>query len=112
MWAGNQPDVAGSPERRHARRWVTRIGLGAAIGGGLGVVVGAVWGAIAYRVGSLAMWVVVLACTIFLGMLGAFIGGLAGLESPDPGREPTQTDEPLTRPRSSSGPERGGRLPR
>jgi hypothetical protein len=88
---------------------VTRIGLGTVFGGALGIVVGMIWGAVAYRVGSVAMWVVVLACTIFLAILGAFIGGLAGLESPDPGREPTQTDDPLAEPRDLSSPERGGR---
>jgi hypothetical protein len=96
-----------SRERRHARRWVTRTGLGAAIGGSIGLVVGLIWGSIAYRVGSLAMWAVVASCAIFLGILGAFVGGMSGLESPDPGREPSQVDEPLGEPGDLTGPERG-----
>jgi hypothetical protein len=94
-------------ERRHARRWLTRIGLGAAIGGSLGLVLGLIWGSVAYRAGSLAMWAVVAACAIFLGILGAFVGGLSGLESPDPGNEPSQVDEPLEEPRDLTGRERG-----
>jgi hypothetical protein len=96
-----------SRERRHARRWVTRTGLGAAIGGSIGLVVGLIWGSIAYRVGSLAMWAVVASCAIFLGILGAFVGGMSGLESPDPGHEPSQVDEPLEEPRDLTGRERG-----
>ncbi len=100
-------------EGRHARRWVTRIGLGAAIGGAIGLVVGLIWGSIAYRTGSLAMWAVAGGCAIFLGILGAFIGGMSGLESPDPGREPSQVGEPLEEPRDLTGPERGkGATPR
>lgn len=94
-------------EHRHARRWVTRIGLGAAIGGSLGFVLGLIWGSIAYRVGSPAMWAVVGACAIFLGVLGGFVGGMSGLESPDPGHEPSQVDEPLEEPRDLTGRERG-----
>jgi hypothetical protein len=94
-------------EQRHARRWVTRIGLGAAIGGSIGLVVGLIWGSIAFRVGSPAMWAVVASCAIFLGILGAFVGGMSGLESPDPGHEPSQVDEPLEEPRDLTGRERG-----
>ena len=94
-------------ERRHARRWVRRIGLGAAIGGSIGLLVGLTWGSIAYRAGSLAMWTVVASCAIFLGILGAFVGGISGLESPDPGHEPSQVNEPLEEPHDLTGRERG-----
>jgi hypothetical protein len=100
--------MSDTPETRHARRWISRIALGAAIGGVIGIVVGLIWGTLAYRFGSLVMWGALVGCLIFFGILGAFIGGLAGLESPDPGREPTQADEPLA-PRDLSGPERGTR---
>ena len=73
----------------------------------LGLLLGVIWGAIAYGFGSLAIWLVVVACTLFLGLLGAFIGGLSGLESTDPGREPTQREEPLAEPDHLSGPEHG-----
>ena len=99
---------APSREQRHARRWVSRIVIGGAIGIVAGVVIGVIWGLIAYRAGSFAMWAVVAACGIFLGVLGAFVGGLAGLESPDPGREPMQVDDPLREPEGLTGPERGG----
>lgn len=85
---------------------MTRIGLGAAIGGSIGLVLGLIWGLIAYRAGSFAMWAVVIACLFFLGILGAFVGGMSGLESPDPGREPSQVDEPLEEPRDLTGRER------
>jgi hypothetical protein len=94
-------------QERQARRWTGRIGLGAALGAGVGLVVGLVWGAIAYRAGSFAMWTVVIGCVLFLGVLGAFVGGLSGLESTDPGREPSQREEPLTGPDELMGPERG-----
>jgi len=93
-------------QQRHARRWAGRIGLGAAVGAGLGVLAGLVWGSIAYHAGSTGMWLVVLACVMFLGILGALVGGMSGLESTDPGREPSQRAEPLADP-EGVGPERG-----
>jgi hypothetical protein len=93
-------------QQRHARRWAGRIGLGAAVGAGLGLLAGLVWGSIAYHAGSTGMWLVVLACVMFLGILGALVGGMSGLESTDPGREPSQRAEPLADP-EGVGPERG-----
>jgi hypothetical protein len=99
------------PQERHARRWTGRIGLGAGIGAGLGLVAGLVWGSIAYRAGSFGMWLVAVGCVLFLGILGAFVGGLSGLESTDPGREPFQNEEPLAEPDDLIGPERGTGAP-
>jgi hypothetical protein len=96
---------------RQARRWTGRIGLGAAIGAGVGLIAGLIWGAIVYRAGSLGMWLVVLGCVLFLGILGGFVGGLSGLESTDPGREPSQREEPLADPDEFVGPERGRASP-
>ena len=101
---------ASSRERRHARRWVSRIAIGGVVGLVVGLIAGSIWGSIAYRAGSFSMWSVVAACAIFLGLLGMFVGGLAGLESPDPGHEPTQVDEPLREPGHLTGPERGDDL--
>lgn len=98
--------MSAGTQQRHARRWAGRIGLGAAVGGGLGLLAGLVWGSIAYRAGSAGMWLVVLACVMFLGLLGAIVGGMSGLESTDPGREPSQRAEPLADP-EGVGPERG-----
>jgi hypothetical protein len=95
------------PQERHVRRWTARIGLGAAVGASLGLVAGLIWGWIAYGGGSFAMWMVIVGCVLFLGILGAFVGGLSGLESTDPGREPSQRAEPLAEPDDLVGPERG-----
>jgi hypothetical protein len=84
--------------QRHAKRWISRIGLGAGLGAILGVMIGATWGLMVYRVGSLAMWGVLIACTLFLSGVGALVGGMSGLESPDPGREPSQFADPVHEP--------------
>lgn len=98
--------MSAGTQQRHARRWAGRIGLGAAVGAGLGLLAGLIWGSIAYRAGSTGMWLVVLVCVMFLGLLGAIVGGMSGLESTDPGREPSQRAEPLADP-EGVGPERG-----
>jgi hypothetical protein len=85
-------------ERRHIRRWGSRIGIGALVGIGLGAIGGAIWGATAFRPGSMAMWSVAIAGAIFLGLIGAFVGGMSGLESPDPQMEPSQVEEPMEDP--------------
>jgi hypothetical protein len=41
------------------------------------------------------MWAAVVAGVIFGVVLGAFEGGMATLESPEPGREPSQTARPV-----------------
>jgi hypothetical protein len=80
--------------RRHEARLSTRLLLGALIGAALGALIGVVVGSFAFRsTGPLVACV--LAGTIGLGGLGAFWGGMAGLESPDPGEEPFQSDHPL-----------------
>ena len=53
------------------------------MGAVLGVIGGVIWGAIAFRPGAPAMWAVAIATAIFLGVVGAFVGGMSGLESPD-----------------------------
>ena len=85
-------------DRAHERRWLFRLWVGAGLGAVLGLVIGATWGLIAYRTGSLAMWGVLLACTMFLSAVGALAGGMSGLESPDPGKEPSQFDDPVSEP--------------
>jgi len=93
-------------ERRHIRRWASRISIGALVGAGVGAVGGAVWGAIAFRPGSMAMWSVAIASAIFLSLMGALVGGMSGLESPDPRMEPSQFDEPTQEPPGLTRPER------
>lgn len=79
------------------RTW-SRVQRNLVIGGAVGVVVGIVLGLIVgavgfHRPGAIAT--AALAGAIGLGGLGAFWGLLGSLESPDPGDEPGQVDEPL-----------------
>ncbi|HJX08014.1 MAG TPA: hypothetical protein VJ736_08085 [Actinomycetota bacterium] len=68
--------------------------IGAAVGVAIGVVVGVIVGAIAFsRPGAIAASA--LAGGIGIGVLATFWGLLSGLESPDPGNEPGQVDQPL-----------------
>ena len=67
---------------------------GLLLGGAAGAVLGLIIGAIGFqRFG--AILAAMLAGVIGLGGLGAFWGVLAGLDSPDPGREPTEVEHPL-----------------
>jgi hypothetical protein len=67
---------------------------GLLIGGAIGAILGLIIGAIVFqRFG--AILASMLAGVIGLGGLGAFWGVLAGLESPDPGREPGDIEHPL-----------------
>jgi hypothetical protein len=45
--------------------------------------------------GGVGAWLLVVAPAIFLGGVGAFVAGIASLESPQPGNEPSQTGAPL-----------------
>jgi hypothetical protein len=68
--------------------------IGAAVGATIGVVLGLIIGMIVFqRPGAIAA--AALAGAIGIGGLGAFWGLLGSLESPDPGDEPGQVDEPL-----------------
>ena len=82
-----------------------RIGRGLILGVVIGLVAGAAIGAIV----GLFVWErtgPILASALFgaigLGMLGAFWGGMTGLESPDPGEEPGGRAEPLAEPELTS----------
>jgi hypothetical protein len=93
------PVPPGEEERglRHAARFSTRLMAGAALGCVLGLVLGLTAGSIWFRSSS-AVIACVVSGVIGLGGLGAFIGGMAGLESPDPTNEPSQSEEPLSDP--------------
>lgn len=81
-------------EDRTWSRLQRNLVVGAAIGGTIGIVLGLVIGAIVFsRPGAIAASA--LAGAIGIGGIGAFWGLLSGLESPDPGEEPGQVDEPL-----------------
>jgi len=68
--------------------------IGIVVGGTLGSIVGFI--AFDGRAGA------IVACAlggIIAGLLyGALVGSFAGLESPDPGREPSETRDPLSEP--------------
>jgi hypothetical protein len=86
-WAQERDDRAW---RRIQRRLIAGMLTGAAIG----VVVGLVLGAIVFqRIG--AILAAGLAGAIGIGGIGAFWGVLAALESPDPGHEPSEVEEPI-----------------
>jgi hypothetical protein len=80
--------------KRLGKRLIGGLLVGVALGIGIGIVVGST----VYRAGSSAMWAVIIAAAVFAGTIGAFLGGMASLESPDPGLEPSQFDDPLKDP--------------
>jgi hypothetical protein len=67
--------------------------LGAVLLGGVGLIVG-----VTVFDGVPAIAASTLAGAIAGGGLGAYVGGLSRLESPDPGREPSETEHPLRDP--------------
>ena len=82
-------------ERAFRDRLAHRTAAGLIVGAILGAIAGLVIGSIAGggHVPSIVMWTVSLA---FAGLVvGGIWGGFVGLESPDPGAEPTQSKEPL-----------------
>jgi hypothetical protein len=81
-------------EDRTWSRLQRNVVIGAAVGAAIGGIVGLIVGAIAFqRPGAVAASA--LAGVIGIGGLGAFWGVLGSLESPDPGDEPGQVDEPV-----------------
>ena len=84
-------------ERDEDRTWSRlqrNVVIGAGVGITIGVVVGLIVGAIAFQRTN-AIVASALGGAIGIGVLGAFWGVLGSLESPDPGNEPGQTNEPL-----------------
>jgi hypothetical protein len=80
-------------ERRLAGRTRNGLIVGAIAGAVIGVVAGAVAGG---SMPSLIMWTLSLALAGLV--VGGIWGGFTGLESPDPGAEPTGSSEPLAEP--------------
>jgi ribose/xylose/arabinose/galactoside ABC-type transport system permease subunit len=69
--------------------------MGVIVGIIAGLAVGAVAGALfAHGVGP-RLWATLLGCVIFGGAIGALVGGYGSLESPRPGREPSDTARPI-----------------
>jgi hypothetical protein len=68
------------------RRAGRHLWLGAVVGIVAGALVGWLIGSVAFE-GDRAIWGSVVAGAIFMGGVGAFIGGISSLEAPRPGRE-------------------------
>jgi hypothetical protein len=78
-------------------RRVLMWGLCGCVGGiGVGILLGMV-----FANGGIGFWMFVVAPAIFLGGVGAFTAGIASLESPQPGNEPSQTDAPMRNQRAT-----------
>ena len=75
---GNGEDVG--------RRAGRHLWLGAVVGIVAGALIGWLIGSIAFE-GARAIWGSMVAGAIFMGGVGAFIGGISSLEPPRPGRE-------------------------
>jgi predicted lipid-binding transport protein (Tim44 family) len=86
------PDVE-QREEHHVERSARSTGLGGLVGALAGGALGGALG-VAFLSGT-AAWAVVLAAAIAGAVLGAFWGGMASLESPDPGSEPSETEHPV-----------------
>jgi predicted phage tail protein len=84
--------------QRFARRGRHGVLAGLVAGGLLGAVVGALIGGVGFQAGSAAMWAATLGGCIFGAGVGAFAGGLSRLDSPPPGRESSEEEDPLRRP--------------
>jgi hypothetical protein len=82
--------------RRLGRRLTRRLGFGFAIGSALGIGMGLLAGAAFFRFGDAGFWMVLVGCTIFMTAIVLLVAGYSSLESPDPGREPSQVDRPVT----------------
>jgi hypothetical protein len=83
------------PDRRFGSRWGRGLASGAGIGLGAGVVIGLIVGLIVFEPGGVGFWMAIVAASVFGVGLGTFIGGISRLESPTPGREPSEVGRPL-----------------
>jgi hypothetical protein len=80
-------------EDRFERRWRRGIATGAGVGLAVGLLVGLTIGGL--WANGTAFWMALVGCTIAGLGIGAFIGGLSRLESPQPGAEPSQVARPV-----------------
>jgi hypothetical protein len=86
------PDTARRSDAfRH--RWRRGIVVGGSVGVAIGLVAGVTIGA--FVGGGIAFWMSLLACVVAGAAIGMFVGGLSRLESPQPGREPSEVERPV-----------------
>ena len=90
---GRLPSAEYRREARFERRWGRGIAVGAAIGLAAGLVAGTAIGLVAG--GGTVMWMTIVACAIAGVGVGAFVGGMSRLESPQPGEEPSEVARPV-----------------
>jgi gas vesicle protein len=82
-------------QERFGRRLGRSLLTGSVIGIVAGLLVGAIAGALFADGLGPRVWATMIGCVIFGGTIGALVGGYAGLESPSPGREPSDTTRPI-----------------
>lgn len=81
--------------RRMHRRLQTGLTRGLFVGVIAGAIVGLVVGLIWSSPSRPAFWMAVVGFAVFGLAFGGLLGGYGSLESPDPGREPSDTEHPL-----------------
>jgi hypothetical protein len=83
-----------APQARIRERLGFRLVTGGLIGGVVGLALGGVLGLILFERAG-AIWTSALAGGLFGCIVGMLILGYSSLESPDPGKEPSDTDRPI-----------------
>jgi hypothetical protein len=86
------------PAQGFEPRLKKRLSAGLVIGVLVGATLGAVVGMLAFDGRGGAIAACALAGTIGGLLYGALVGSFSGLESPDPGAEPSETTHPLSEP--------------
>jgi hypothetical protein len=96
--ASNQPQPRPIPGPRSGRmgsRLRRRLAVAALVGPATGIVIGAVIGLVAFDRWGSGSWMALVASVIACTMLALLWAGYSSLESPDPGREPSDTSHPI-----------------
>jgi hypothetical protein len=96
-------------ERKVERRAVRRVAGAAVLGALIGALLGLATGAAIFAPWNAGDWTMALAGAILGGGIASVQGGLSGLESVNPGREPAEHDRPVREVRSWTSPERDER---
>lgn len=85
-------------ERQGRRRTIPRVSRHVIVWGSIGGVVGAILGilvGLAFTTpGRFGFWMAIVAASIFLGAVCAFTAGIASLEAPPAGKEPSDATAP------------------
>jgi hypothetical protein len=87
----DEQDREGRVKRRTGRRVVVGGIIGTVIGAGVGLLIGA----FIFDPWTAGHWAIAVALAILGGGIGMVQGGLSGLESVDPGAEPSTVRDPV-----------------